>query len=318
MAEEREGGALGGGDAGLRVLAPAKVNLSLEVLARRDDGYHEIRTVMHAVSLFDEMTFRRLPARRVELRCDDPAVPSGEDNLIVRAARLLQEQCGAEHGASVELRKRIPVGGGLGGGSSDAAVALLALRRLWEVSMEPGELCELAARLGSDVPFFLYGGTALCEGRGEVVTPWPCAVPLHFLLVVPEAPVSTAAVYGKARPLTGVPPASDNVARTLRDGSIELLGRCLRNDLQAAALALHEDLQRIWDGLAVLGREIGAAGCLLSGSGSSFFVLLPGRREAERAARVVVSRLGLSCASVRSVPAWGVRIASLTAGRECL
>ncbi|KPK57720.1 MAG: hypothetical protein AMK73_09875 [Planctomycetes bacterium SM23_32] len=300
----------------LSVRAPAKVNLCLEVLGRRPDGFHEIRTVMQAVSLFDEMDFRLMPEGRVELSCPEGDVPTGEGNLIVRAARLLQRRYAVEQGAAVTLRKRIPVGGGLGGGSADAAMALLALRELWGVEAPPGELGGLAAELGSDVPFFLHGGAALCEGRGERVTPLPVRGPMHFVLVMPGVRVSTAAVYSAAgRRLTGQGPASDNVVEALREGDVELLGSCLRNDLQEAAFSLCTDLRAIWDLLVEAGRQIGARGCLLSGSGSSFLVLVAGAPAAEEAAGELASRLGVDCAAVQSVSEWAGRVVPPTTGR---
>ncbi|MHC4593294.1 MAG: 4-(cytidine 5'-diphospho)-2-C-methyl-D-erythritol kinase, partial [Planctomycetota bacterium] len=163
----------------LKVRAPSKINLYLEVLGQRPDGFHEIRTVMQAVSLCDELSFSARSDGQVVLSCSSPDLPLDDRNLIVRAARLLKGRYGTERGASVELHKRIPVGGGLGGGSADCAVTLLALNRLWGLGAPLDELAETATELGSDVPFFLWGGTALCEGRGERVSPLPCLQPMH-------------------------------------------------------------------------------------------------------------------------------------------
>ena len=165
-----------------RLSAPAKVNLTFEALGRRADGYHEVRTVLHAVSLADEIAFA--PADDLSLAVEPPeagafssaaSAPTGDDNLVLRAARLLRREAGVKTGAAIRLRKRIPVAAGLGGGSSDAAAALRGLRRLWGLDLDADALRELAAQLGSDVPFFVTGGAALAEGRGERLTPLPPA-----------------------------------------------------------------------------------------------------------------------------------------------
>ena len=179
----------------LVVRAYAKLNLTLEVLGRRPDGYHEITSVLQTVSLADVLSFR--PAPTLSLRCSDPTLVS-EDNLALRAARLLGETTGCTQGAEVTLEKHIPVASGLGGGSADAAAALWALDRLWDLRLPETQLSTLAARLGSDVPFFLQGGTALAQGRGERVTQLPPAPEAWFLVVRPplEIPTKTATLYG--------------------------------------------------------------------------------------------------------------------------
>ncbi len=301
----------------LRLCAPAKVNLGLEVLGRRPDGYHEIRTVMQAVSLCDEIELEARQDGRLRLECVGADLPSDETNLVLRAARLLRELCGAERGADVRLTKRIPVGGGLGGGSSDAAITLLALAQLWELSPSEDELAAMAAGLGSDVPFFLTGGAALCEGRGERVTPLPCPATLHYVLVMPELPVSTARVYERAAAgLTDRGAAGDNVVEALSEGDPERLGRCLRNDLEEAACAESEELRALRRALAQCSEVRRARGHLLSGSGSSFFVIARGRSRAERVARAVESELAVRCAVVQSLPAWHANIRSLRLRRD--
>ena len=154
----------------MEVLAFAKLNLTLEVLGRRGDGYHEVRTILQTVDLADQLEIRPYPSLRVE--CDDPAL-NGEANLAWRAAKALARSRSIQPRASIFIQKRIPVGMGLGGGSSDAAAALIALNQLWGLSLGAEELAQVAAELGSDVPFFLWGGTALAEGRGERVKPLP-------------------------------------------------------------------------------------------------------------------------------------------------
>jgi 4-diphosphocytidyl-2-C-methyl-D-erythritol kinase len=174
-------------------LAPAKINRELRVGGIRPDGYHEIRSRMVSIDLADRLTAESGEA--LEFSCDDPAVPSGSENLVVRAAQLLAQDAGIAPRARLMLEKRVPMGGGLGGGSSDAAVALLLLDRLWNLETPPDRLRSLAARLGSDVPFFLSGGEADVSGRGEIVTPVEDGPPADLLLLVPPFSISTAEVY---------------------------------------------------------------------------------------------------------------------------
>jgi 4-diphosphocytidyl-2-C-methyl-D-erythritol kinase len=169
----------------MKYLAPAKVNLVLEVLGKRDDGYHEIRSLVQTISLCDVISLE--PADVISLECSEPVLQTS-DNLAIRAAELLRQVSGCQKGARIKLQKRIPWGAGLGGGSSDAATTLVALNRLWELKMKTSELIELAARLGSDVPFFIHGGAGLVEGRGEKVTPLEVVAPKWFTLLIPPLP----------------------------------------------------------------------------------------------------------------------------------
>jgi 4-diphosphocytidyl-2-C-methyl-D-erythritol kinase len=174
-------------------LAPAKINRELRVGRVRPDGFHEIRSRMVSIDLADRLTVETSDS--LELVCDAPSVPLGDDNLVVKAARLLAESAGVPPRARLTLEKRVPMGGGLGGGSADAAITLRLLARLWEIPDDADRLQALAARLGSDVPFFLTGGEAEVTGRGEVVNPVEDSLPASLVLLVPPFGVSTAAVY---------------------------------------------------------------------------------------------------------------------------
>ena len=177
------------------VRAPAKVNLFLEVLRRRPDGYHELATLMTAVSLYDTLLFGDDPSGTVRLRCDRPDLSAGPDNLVCRAAELLRRRTGRDLGAVIRLWKRIPMPAGLGGGSSDAAAALAGLNALWRLGLSRAELAGLGAELGSDVPFFFAAPAAWCMGRGEKVEPFALGRPLDFVLVSPPVGLSTAEVF---------------------------------------------------------------------------------------------------------------------------
>ena len=158
----------------MQVLAPAKINLSLKILSRREDGFHEIETLIAPVSLHDEITIeRKKSGQGIDFHCDDPSVPRGEDNLVVRVAKSFFVATKLTPAVSIELKKKIPHGAGLGGGSSDAAATLLALNRLFETKLSREELAKLGSEIGSDVPFFIFESAATCRGRGELVTPGP-------------------------------------------------------------------------------------------------------------------------------------------------
>jgi 4-diphosphocytidyl-2-C-methyl-D-erythritol kinase len=304
----------------LTLRVPCKINLSLEVVGRRPDGYHDLRTVMQAVDLCDELTLAPRGDGRIALTCDDAALPAGEDNLAVRAARVLQERSGARQGADIALLKRIPTGGGLGGGRADAALALLGLDRLWGLSTGRDDLTEMAAALGSDVAFFLHGGTALCEGRGERVRPVPCGGPFSYVLVMPPWSTSTRAVYAalghrQAQSLTSRRDASTKVLEAVARGDSRLLGKGLHNDLQAAAFGIDGRLGELWGKLEELRQSGESEGCLLSGSGSTFFAVMRGRAQARQAAKRWQSLLQMTCVAVQGLPSWDFDCMVLTTGR---
>lgn len=256
------------------VRVPAKVNLELSVGPVRDDGYHDLVNVFHAVSLYDEVT--ATPADELSVSVEGPSggegvpgVPTGPDNLAARAATLLAERVGVEPRVALRIRKDIPVAGGMAGGSADAAAALVACDALWGTSLDRDSLLELAARLGSDVPFALLGGTAVGLGRGERLTPVEVLGEFHWVFGYASGGLSTPAVYAECdrlRSLSGTPPwprVSDDLMAALKTGDAAGLGRALRNDLQAAAVSLRPSLSAALGA----GRDLGALGALVSGSG---------------------------------------------------
>src|SRR5438105_5682461 len=210
------------------VWAPAKVNLYLEVLAKRADGYHEIATLMVAVSLFDTLEFKEEASGDLALRCSDPNLSTGPDNLIRRAAEGLRRRTGCARGASIRLQKRIPKAAGLAGGSTDAAATLAGLNRLWRLGLKDAELAEVGAEIGSDVPFFFATPAAWCTGRGEKVQPVQLGQPLFLALACPAIGLAPADVYrGVAVPQT--PVTGEAIRRAAAEGDIEELGRWLHN-----------------------------------------------------------------------------------------
>jgi 4-diphosphocytidyl-2-C-methyl-D-erythritol kinase len=284
----------------VRVPAFAKINLGLEVLGVRQDGYHELRSLFQTIDLHDELVIRPRP-RTLAVTCDHPGVPRDERNLALRAALELRRHAGIERGAEIAITKRIPVGGGLGGGSSDAAATLMALDRLWGIGLGRAGLHGLARRLGADVPFFLLGGTALGLARGDEVYPLRRQVRGHVVLVDPGRPVSTAAVFARVdQSLT----ERQNSHRIFRFVSSDLEGlrafSLLTNDLEQAALEeapdLADQVRRI---RGILVQE-GAVLASLSGSGSSFFGLYGDGRRARRA-QAALAAAGFRALRARAV-----------------
>jgi len=269
---------------GVEVLAPAKLNLFLEVLGRRPDGYHEIESVMVAVSLYDTLTFIDDPSGAISLRCNDPALPVGNDNLVVMAAERLKALAGSLRGARIVLDKAIPAQAGLAGGSSDAAATLAALDRLWDLRTPRERLDALAGEIGSDVAFFTRAPAAVCRGRGERVESVPLKEEYHFVLVCPPVGLSTADVYRQVLPPEQPRPIGPVLEALAHGGSAEL-GRSLFNRLQLFAEALKPELTRVRAALASLGSLLD--GSMMSGSGSAYYGLCPTSAAASEAADIL-------------------------------
>jgi len=294
------------------VEAPAKLNLFFEVLARREDGYHEIETLMCPIDLFDTLCFKEDPNGRIELKCQQTitsggqpsggfesmageALPDGAANLAYRAVELLRRRTGVRRGAKMLLLKRIPTAAGLGGGSSDAAAALVAAEKVWGLGLSRVRLAELAAELGSDVPFFLAGRASVCRGRGEQLVPVRVPCPLHFVVARPPAGLSTAEVYAVCRP-PQQPSRVEPLLSALSRANLPHIGRLLFNRLQPAAEMLTPWIRR-------LGEEFIREGFLghgMSGSGTAYFGLCRSAAHARRVARRLRSRIVGGVFAVRS------------------
>jgi 4-diphosphocytidyl-2-C-methyl-D-erythritol kinase len=266
----------------LTIWAPAKANLFLEILGKRTDGYHELATLMVAVALFDELSLADDPSGSLHLECDRPDLSTGPDNLILRAARLLQTRTGCNRGARIQLVKRIPMMAGLAGGSSDAAATLIALDRLWQTGLKAEELASLGAELGSDIPYFFHLPAAWCTGRGEKVEPIRLARPLDLVLLLPSFGLGTAAVYKQVR-LPRDPETGAEIRQALEAGDVEKVGGRLFNRLEEAATSIEPRVEEYR-------RRLEAerpAGARMSGSGSSLFAVCRDADEATRIAQAI-------------------------------
>jgi len=280
----------------LTSLAPAKINLVLEVLGRRDDGYHEIRSLVQTISLCDVLSFEL--ARGISLECTEPSLQSS-DNLAVQSAQLLKEVSGCEKGVKIGLEKQIPWGAGLGGGSSDGAAVLLALNRLWELELATSDLPGLGAQLGSDVPFFIHKGTALVEGRGEKVTPLSASLPSWFVLLLPplpQMPRKTQQLYTRLdnQHFTQGQFTGKAVQAWSRDRQIS--PSLLFNVFDRVAFDAFPGLEEYWKRF----EEAGAVGIHLAGSGPALFAPVDGDAEAEELYRRLCQQ-GLEAYSVSTL-----------------
>jgi 4-diphosphocytidyl-2-C-methyl-D-erythritol kinase len=262
----------------------AKINWFLRVLGKRADDFHELCTIFQTVSLCDNLTFSSCD--RIILTCDDERIPIGEENLIVRAANVLRQKYGIGTGARIRLEKNIPSPGGLGGGSSNAAIALLGLTALWDIKTNLNELIEIGGKIGSDVPFFFYGGTAAGIGRGTEITPLNDLREKFVLIVTPGVDVSTADAF-----------AHLNASRLTKEASKSILQICLseaetldlrhtelKNDFEASVFAAAPEIKRVKEKLI----ELGAIKAGMSGSGASVFAVFEKeetRQTAQKATR---------------------------------
>lgn len=265
----------------MEFLAPAKVNLSLRVLRRREDGFHEIESLMCPVSIFDTLEIAHRETKGLEFVCDDATLPTGDDNLVVRAAKLFCGACGLEPRLRIALTKRIPHGAGLGGGSSDAATTLIGLNRLFETNLPREALAAMAADLGSDIPFFIYQSAAMIRGRGEQVEPveFPHALPLF--LIKPPFGVPTPWAYQQwrdSREIPGVPYAAQ-----------KFVWGALVNELERPVFQKYLFLADVKSWLL---QQPDVEGALMSGSGSTVFALLRDKESAAALSARVAAEFG--------------------------
>lgn len=251
--------------------APAKINLMLDVLYKRNDGYHEVEMIMTMVDLADRLTLHELDRDSIIITSQAGYIPLDEKNLAFQAAKLIKDRYHVDKGVHIHLDKNIPVAAGLAGGSSDAAAALRGCNRLWNLQLTDEQLCELGAELGSDVPFCIAGGTALATGRGEklqkIKNPPQCWV----IVVKPTINVSTADIYGRLRANEiSVHPSKDAMLAAIEENSFAKVCSHLGNVLEDVTIPLYPEVQQIKD----LMKRLGADGVLMSGSGPTVFGLV--------------------------------------------
>lgn len=256
-------------DGGLEIISPAKLNLYLDIVGKRVDGYHQVLTLMQEITLADSLEIFPQGREGIQLTSTDPTIPLGGDNLIVRAARRFLDRYPVSSGVRIHLRKKIPAAAGLGGGSGNASATLIGLNHLFQKKLTPEVLANEASGIGSDCPFFIYGGSALCESRGEQVKVWPALRPFSVLIVCPTQTCSTAQVY-RALTLPSSPEPQrpvDLVFEELRSGEINRVRAALYNRLEDVVIKIYPELGIFRERLAAWGLPSPR----LTGSGSAFF-----------------------------------------------
>lgn len=264
---KREGEAM----SSLNVLAPAKLNLSIDVLDRRPDGYHTVEMVMQTLGLCDAISLIGRNDGIIQVVCDDPAVPSDHRNLAHKAANQLKQAAGrSDLGATITIKKNIPVAAGLGGGSADAAAALRGLNDLWRLGLGMDKLLEIGLAIGADIPFCLLGGTALAEGIGEILTPLPAPPPFWVTLLKPNLRISTAQVYNDYEPVhVSQRPDTELLISALAAGDRHSFSRAMANVLESVTITGFPTLGLIKQ----RARELGALAVQMTGSGPTIFAL---------------------------------------------
>lgn len=286
-------------DATLTLPSFAKINWALRVLGRRPDNYHELRTIFQTVTLHDRLRLTPSADGRIEIQCNVQGIPVDQSNLIHAAASALRERYGTGQGVRVSLEKRIPAGGGLGGGSSNAAMTLLGLAYLWRIETTASELTEIGASLGADVPFFFTGGTAEGRGLGTQISPLADVYETHLVIVTPGVKVLTAEAY-KALNAPALTKANGDIMLSISRADAQFpdsFPYYLHNDFERVVLRLEPEIERAKN---ALGRA-GARATLLAGSGASVFGIFDNREAQERAAILLESERGWSVFSCKTL-----------------
>ena len=264
----------------LKLKAMAKINLGLDVLRKREDGYHDLRMIMQSIYLYDQIRIRQTQKPGIRLSVNLGYLPTGSENLVYKAADLLMQEFGITQGVAIDLQKYIPVAAGLAGGSSDAAAVLIGVNRLFHLGLTLEELQERGVKLGADIPYCLLRGTALAEGIGDVLTPLPKAPDCSVVIAKPKIHVSTAFVYGnlKANELS-YHPDIDGQVEAIRDGDFYVMAEKMGNVLETVTIPAYPVIEEIKDCM----KNCGAVNAMMSGSGPTVFGLFDDREKAKQA-----------------------------------
>lgn len=266
----------------IRLKARAKINLGLDVVRKREDGYHEVRMIMQTINLYDKIILRKREKAGIQVKTNLSYLPANEDNLVYKAAKLLMDEFAVEEGVSIELNKYIPVAAGMAGGSSDAAAVLVGVNRMFDLGLTRRQLMDRAVKIGADVPFCVMRGTALAEGIGEKLTPLPMMPKCHILIAKPKVYVSTKFVYGnlRANELT-YHPDIDGQVEALKEGSLKKLAALMGNVLETVTIPEYPVIEEIKQSML----KHGALNAMMSGSGPTVFGLFDEEEAARKAYR---------------------------------
>lgn len=268
----------------IKLKARAKINLGLDVVRKREDGYHEVRMIMQMINLYDKITMRRITESEIRVTTNLPYLPVNEDNLVYRAAKLLMDEFQVTEGAEIELQKYIPVAAGMAGGSSDAAAVMVGINRIFHLGLTKKQLMERGVKVGADVPFCIMRGTALAEGIGEVLTPLPAMPHCSLVIAKPKIHVSTKFVYGnlKANELKEHPDI-DGQVQALREGSLEQLVAKMGNVLETVTVPAYPVIDEIKKTML----KNDAMGAMMSGSGPTVFGVFEREERAQEVCRLL-------------------------------
>lgn len=277
--------------------APAKINLTLDTLYKRDDGYHEVEMIMTTIDLSDRLSFEKRNDSRIVLKVDETFIPSDDRNLAYRAALLMKETYQIKQGVTITLEKNIPVAAGLAGGSSDAAATMRGMNRLFELNRSLDELSELSAAIGSDVPFCVYGTTALCKGRGEILEILPKTPSAWVIVAKPQAGLSTPEIYGGLDLSQPFPVHTEQCLKAIEENDYDALCKSLSNRLELVSMQLQPEIAKIKTNML----NNGADGALMSGSGPTVY----GFAQRERQARHIFNAVSGCCNDVYLVRTLG-------------
>lgn len=277
--------------------APAKINLTLDTLYKRDDGYHEVEMIMTTIDLSDRLSFEKRNDSRIVLKVDETFIPSDDRNLAYRAALLMKETYQIKQGVTITLEKNIPVAAGLAGGSSDAAATMRGMNRLFELNRSLDELSELSAAIGSDVPFCVYGTTALCKGRGEIIEILPKTPSAWVIVAKPQAGLSTPEIYGGLDLSQPFPVHTEQCLKAIEENDYDALCKSLSNRLEPVSMQLQPEIAKIKTNML----NNGADGALMSGSGPTVY----GFAQRERQARHIFNAVSGCCNDVYLVRTLG-------------
>ncbi|EIA5734397.1 4-(cytidine 5'-diphospho)-2-C-methyl-D-erythritol kinase [Staphylococcus pseudintermedius] len=277
--------------------APAKINLTLDTLYKRDDGYHEVEMIMTTIDLSDRLSFEKRNDSRIVLKVDETFIPSDDRNLAYRAALLMKETYQIKQGVTITLEKNIPVAAGLAGGSSDAAATMRGMNRLFELNRSLDELSELSAAIGSDVPFCVYGTTALCKGRGEILEILPKTPSAWVIVAKPQAGLSTPEIYGGLDLSQLFPVHTEQCLKAIEENDYDALCKSLSNRLEPVSMQLQPEIAKIKTNML----NNGADGALMSGSGPTVY----GFAQRERQARHIFNAVSGCCNDVYLVRTLG-------------
>lgn len=258
--------------------APAKINLTLDVLGKREDGYHEVDMVMTTIDLADRLTFELLKEDVIQIQTYDRFIPNDQRNLAYQAAQLLKETNDVKQGVRITIQKKIPVAAGLAGGSTDAAAALRGLNHLWNLHLTLDELAQYGAKIGSDVPFCVYGGTARATGRGEQIEHIAAMPHSWVVLVKPAISVSTASIYSKVDSTILGRNATQQMVAALTEGQYNKICRTMHNALESITMYQYPEVARLKEKM----QKIGADAVLMSGSGPTVFAIVKNEERAKR------------------------------------